>query len=144
MNNIAEKALELVDKIIDLLSKETSEYRGPWLRDVAGELAKTAKIATPRYTIGIDPGRPGTDRSVVPSSDMIVPSSAPMLHPDPGVRHAIVKLNDALCSYERATTRESILIIREAGGFVHRSTSGKPTTLEISDELLLASVQGED
>lgn len=47
-------------------------------------------------------------------------------HPDPRVRQAIVQLEDALCFWERSTGRESVLIIREQGGFVHRSMSGKP------------------
>lgn len=51
----------------------------------------------------------------------------PMEHPDREVQAAIVRLCDALCSYERATGRESALIIREQGGFVYRALSGKPT-----------------
>lgn len=47
-------------------------------------------------------------------------------HPDPRIKQAIVELDDALCSWERATGRESVLIIREQGGFVYRSASGKP------------------
>ena len=49
-----------------------------------------------------------------------------MNHPDKRVQDAIIKLNDALCSWERATGRESVLIIREQGGFFHRSISGRP------------------
>lgn len=36
-----------------------------------------------------------------------------MERPDPEVRKAIVRLADALCSWERSTGRESVLIIRK-------------------------------
>lgn len=49
-----------------------------------------------------------------------------MQHPDPDVERAIIKLSDALCSWERITGRESILIVREEGGFSYRAVSGKP------------------
>lgn len=57
-----------------------------------------------------------------------------MVHPDPEVRAALVRLNDALCSWERSTGRQSILILREQGGFVARSMSGKPVD-SMSDDL---------
>ncbi len=61
-----------------------------------------------------------------------------MQHPDPDVRQAIIKLSDVLCSYERITLRESVLIIREQGGFVYRATSGKPGVPDyVTDEQLL-------
>lgn len=64
-------------------------------------------------------------------------------HPDPEVRHAIIRLNDALCSWERNTGRESLLILREVGGFVHRSQSGKPGIPDdISDAQLLGMITG--
>lgn len=49
-----------------------------------------------------------------------------MEHKDPEVRKAIIRLDDALCSWERATGIESVFILREQGGFVHRAMSGKP------------------
>ncbi len=49
-----------------------------------------------------------------------------MQHPDEEVRQAIIVLCDRLCSWERNTGIESILIIREQGGFVFRAASGKP------------------
>lgn len=55
-----------------------------------------------------------------------------MQHPDPDVRQALVRLSDALCMWERATGRESILIVREQGGFVYRADSGKP---DIPDDI---------
>ena len=48
------------------------------------------------------------------------------IHPDEAVQHALTRLCDALCSWERATSRESVLILREQGGFAFRAVSGKP------------------
>ena len=64
-----------------------------------------------------------------------------MEHPSKEVRQALVKLNDALCTWERETGRNSVLILKEQGGFCHRSASGKPNIPgDISDALLLESV----
>jgi len=64
-----------------------------------------------------------------------------MDHPDPDIRQAIIRLSDALCSYERITGRESVMIIREQGGFVYRATSGKPGVPDdVTDEQLLKIV----
>ena len=66
-------------------------------------------------------------------------------HPDPDVQQAIVRLCGALCIWERATGRESVLILREQGGFCFRATSGKPVDDEPrgpSDTQLIVSVQG--
>lgn len=61
-----------------------------------------------------------------------------MQHPDREVNQALVRLNDALCSWERSTGRESVLILREVGGFVHRTASGKPNIPDdIPDEILM-------
>ena len=57
-----------------------------------------------------------------------------MEHPDTEVQKALIRLNDALCTWERNTGRESVLIIREQGGFEFRSVSGKPTTVDVPDE----------
>lgn len=65
-----------------------------------------------------------------------------MKHQDPEVQQAIVKLSDALCTWERATSRESVLIVREVGGFEYRAVSGKPGISEdITDEQLLQMVK---
>ena len=56
-----------------------------------------------------------------------------MVHPDNEIQLALVRLNDALCSWERSTGRESVLILREVGGFVHRSVSGKPVSNGLDD-----------
>lgn len=64
-----------------------------------------------------------------------------MNHPDRDVNQALIRLNDALCSWERATGRNSILVLREDGGFVHRTASGKPTIPDdIEDGFLLAQI----
>lgn len=47
-------------------------------------------------------------------------------HKDPEVQKALVRLCDALCSWERATGRDSVLILREFGGYEFRACSGKP------------------
>ena len=66
-----------------------------------------------------------------------------MKHPDREVQSAIIRLNDALCTWERATGRQSVLIIREQEGFEHRSVSGKPNVpTDIPDETLFNIVRG--
>lgn len=60
-------------------------------------------------------------------------------HEDDEIRAAIIRLSDALCSYERATGLQSILIIREQNGFCYRAISGKPDVPpDATDESLLA------
>ena len=49
-----------------------------------------------------------------------------MEHQDPYVRAALIHLNDILCEYERNTGIQSVLTLREQGGFTYRSVSGKP------------------
>ena len=62
-----------------------------------------------------------------------------MEHLDENVQKAIINLNDALCSWERATSRVSVLILREQGGFEHRSVSGKPGVPEdVTDDQLMS------
>lgn len=62
-----------------------------------------------------------------------------MKHPSERVEAALVRLNDELCSWERSTGRQSILILREDEGFVHRTASGKSTIPDdFPDEQLLA------
>lgn len=57
-------------------------------------------------------------------------------HPDPEVADAIVKLCDALCTWERSTGRQSVLILREHD-FTLRAMSGKPGIPEdVTDEML--------
>jgi len=69
-----------------------------------------------------------------------------MEHSDENVNLALIRLNDALCNWERVTTRTSCLILREAGGFEHRSCSGKPlwnSNQDVSDDQLM-SVEAPD
>ena len=62
-------------------------------------------------------------------------------HPSERVQAALVRLNDELCSWERSTGRQSILILREQGGFEHRSASGKPNIpYDVEDDLLWQQV----
>lgn len=49
-----------------------------------------------------------------------------MEHLNEDVQTALIRLCDALCTWERSTGRESVLILREQGGFVFRAMSGKP------------------
>lgn len=66
-------------------------------------------------------------------------------HPDDDVQQALTKLCDALCTWERATGRRSILVLREVGGFVFRADSGKPGIPDdIPDEQLLDSVRADE
>lgn len=67
-----------------------------------------------------------------------------MEHPDPDVRQALIRLSDALCTWERNTGRESVLILREVGGFVYRASSGKPGIPDdISDSDLMKTIEGK-
>jgi hypothetical protein len=46
-------------------------------------------------------------------------------HQDPEVQRAIIRLCDALCSWERATGRQSMVVIVEVG-FEFVANDGKP------------------
>jgi len=48
-----------------------------------------------------------------------------MKHPDPEVQRCLDRLNDALCQWERATYRRSILILKEEAGYLQIFDSGK-------------------
>lgn len=62
-------------------------------------------------------------------------------HTDPRVQAALQRLYDELCSYERSTGLQSVLIFREQGGFVSRRINGKPALDELEDKTLLGMVQ---
>lgn len=49
-----------------------------------------------------------------------------MEHLDLDVRNAIIKLTDALCTWERNTGIKNVLIIKEERGFNYRAVNGKP------------------
>ena len=64
-----------------------------------------------------------------------------MIHADPDVELALIRLNDALCQWERATGIEAALILRDSNGYGHRSLSGKPITITgYTDGELLALI----
>ena len=68
-------------------------------------------------------------------------------YPDAEVQDAIIKLCDRLCMWERVTGRESILVLREQGGFCFRADSGKPLDSgldDIPDQMLLDRVGTDD
>ena len=52
-----------------------------------------------------------------------------MEHPCREVQNALTRLLDELCTWERNTGRQNVLIIREQGGFVCRAKNGKPVDL---------------
>ncbi len=58
-----------------------------------------------------------------------------MQHPDPDVQQAIANLSDALCSYERTTGIESVLIIRGEDGFSHRAYLASWWDSDIPDDI---------
>ena len=65
-----------------------------------------------------------------------------MEHESPDVRSALIRLSDALCQWERNTGRQSVLVLREQGGFEYRAMSGKPNVLpDISDSILFDSLR---
>jgi hypothetical protein len=64
------------------------------------------------------------------------------MHKNKDVEHALITLNDALCTWERHTGIESVLIVRDNRGFCHRSMSGKPgIPPDVSDAQLLATMR---
>ncbi|MEK7535408.1 MAG: hypothetical protein AAB590_00110 [Patescibacteria group bacterium] len=67
-----------------------------------------------------------------------------MQHQCDEVQQAITRLADALCSWERATSLQSVLIIREQGepGFVFRAMSGKPGIPDdVTDEQMIGTIR---
>jgi len=68
-------------------------------------------------------------------------NTSPILHMDPNVSSAIIKLDDVICMWERATSREIMLIIvpHSANESIQISQSGKPLPInfDMSPEELL-------
>ena len=61
-------------------------------------------------------------------------------HKDREVREALVRLLDALCTRERDTGRQSVLILRE-DDYVCRAASGKCVVPDdVTDELLIRNI----
>lgn len=66
-------------------------------------------------------------------------------HQSDRVQTAIEALENELVEFERNTGRQSVLILREEGGFVRRSISGKPfCKTERTDLELVFAVIGVD
>lgn len=67
-------------------------------------------------------------------------------HPDAAVNQAILRLAGALCIWERDTSRTSMVVIRDSGGFVCRLMDGKPVPCDeaLDDAAFLALLQVED
>ncbi len=63
-------------------------------------------------------------------------------HSDPDVQAAVIRLCDALCTRERSTGRESLLIIRETGGYQFRADCGKPLDAALDDMTDAQLMQG--
>ena len=63
-------------------------------------------------------------------------------HKDPEVQRALVRLLDALCTWERATGRENAFILRE-DDYCCRAQNGKCVVpVDIPDEAVFAFVRG--
>jgi len=58
-------------------------------------------------------------------------------HPSPDVRRALLNLADALCSWERTTGRDNLLIVKDTVGCEYRSLSGAPVPDDIPDGHLI-------
>ena len=65
-----------------------------------------------------------------------------MNHQSDDVNAALLRLSDALCTWERTTGRRSVLIVREEGGWNYRAADGKPMVpVDVSDTMLLQMVE---
>lgn len=62
-------------------------------------------------------------------------------HPDERVRAAAIHLLDALCSWERSTGRENVVIIKCTSGFDYRSFSGAPQPEHVTDAQMLEAFE---
>lgn len=66
-----------------------------------------------------------------------------MMHRSEEVEKAIITLADALCTWERATSIQSVMIIREVGGFQFRAVNGKPNVpSHVTDKELFELIRG--
>ena len=100
------------------------------LTDVLSEISEHSSLVlrqTDYYLYRLHRGKP-VYGSII-DVDLLRPYQGIDLHPDPPhkLRQAINELADALCSYERATGCESILILRLDSGYMYRLDNGKPT-----------------
>lgn len=58
-------------------------------------------------------------------------------HPSEDVRRAMVRLADALCMWERATSRHNLVIVKDSSGCEYRAMDGGPVPDDIQDTHLL-------
>jgi len=65
-------------------------------------------------------------------------------HPDKEVDLAITRLCDALCEYERNSGRNSVLILREEGGWSFRAMGGKPVAPEACTDSAMINLLGRE
>lgn len=62
-------------------------------------------------------------------------------HPSEEVRAATLRLLDALCMWERTTSRHNIVIVKDSVGCGYRSFDGVPVPEHVGDHQLLESFQ---
>lgn len=62
-------------------------------------------------------------------------------HPSADVRRAALSLLDALCTWERTTGRENVVIIKDSIGCQYRSFSGAPQPEDIPDIQILEAFE---
>jgi hypothetical protein len=63
-------------------------------------------------------------------------------HPSEPVRIALLNLLDALCSFERSTGHENLVIVKDSTGCQYRSLSGAPVPYHTGDHTLLELFDG--
>lgn len=63
-------------------------------------------------------------------------------HPSEEVRAAAIRLLDALCSWERSTSRENLVIIKDSIGCQYRSFTGSPVPESTGDHALIEVFDG--
>lgn len=62
-------------------------------------------------------------------------------HPCPEVRAATIRLLDALCTWNRNTGRENVVILKDTAGCEYRTLSGVPQPEDITDAQLLEAFE---
>jgi len=62
-------------------------------------------------------------------------------HPSEDVQAAIVRLADALTSWNRTTSRDNLVIIKDTVGVEYRAFSGAPIPEDITDEEALKAFE---
>jgi hypothetical protein len=62
-------------------------------------------------------------------------------HPSEDVRAAAIRLLDALCMWERSTSRHNVVIIKDSIGCGYRSFDGAPVPEDVDDSRLLEAFQ---